>query len=172
MKNWTIRTVHAFMYIRCIHQLQRKCMAISCNLEKSHISETMTKCIVSISIFDLKWFTHHGFILNGMMISFFQGYESSMSFYILGDNINQLTFVSREVIARTIDQRVVQGDPFTLQWRYNRRDGISNHQSHDCLLNHLFWRRSKLTSKLHVTGFYEGNSPVTGDRWISRTKGQ
>ena len=39
-----------------------------------------------------------------------------------------------------------------LQWRHNGRDGGSNHQSHDCLLNRLFRRRSKKTSKLRVTG--------------------
>ena len=35
--------------------------------------------------------------------------------------------------------------------------------THDCLLNHLFRRRSKKTSKLCVTGLYMGNSPVTGE---------
>ena len=40
----------------------------------------------------------------------------------------------------------------TLQWRHNERDGVSNHQPHDCLLNRLFRRRSKKTSKLRVTG--------------------
>ena len=34
----------------------------------------------------------------------------------------------------------------SLQWRYNGYDGISNHQRHDCLLNHLFKRRSKKQS--------------------------
>ena len=34
---------------------------------------------------------------------------------------------------------------------------------HDCLLNRLFKRKSKKTSKLHVTGLCEGNSPVTGE---------
>ena len=38
-----------------------------------------------------------------------------------------------------------------------------NHQPHDCLLNRLFRRRSKKTSKLRVTGFCVGNSPGTGD---------
>ena len=42
-------------------------------------------------------------------------------------------------------------------------DVLSNHQPHDCFLNLLFRRRSKKTSKLHVTGFCEGNSPVTGE---------
>ena len=51
----------------------------------------------------------------------------------------------------------------TLQWRHNVRDGVSNHQPHDCLLNRLFRRRSEKTSNLRVTGFCEGNSPVTGE---------
>ena len=49
----------------------------------------------------------------------------------------------------------------TLHWRHNVRDGISNHQPNDCLLNRLFRRRSKKTSKFRVTGLCEGNSPVT-----------
>ena len=44
--------------------------------------------------------------------------------------------------------------------RQNQRDGVSNHQCHDCLLNRLFKGISKKTSKLRVTGLYEGNSPV------------
>ena len=41
---------------------------------------------------------------------------------------------------------------FALQWRHN-----------DCLLNRLFWRRSKKASKLRVTGLCEGISPLTGE---------
>ena len=51
----------------------------------------------------------------------------------------------------------------SLKWRHNVCDGISNHQPHDCLLNRLFRRRSKKTSKLHVTGLCVGNSLVTGE---------
>ena len=51
----------------------------------------------------------------------------------------------------------------TLRWRHNGRDGVSNHQPHDCLLNRLFRRRSKKTSKLHGSGLCEGNSPVPGE---------
>ena len=40
---------------------------------------------------------------------------------------------------------------------------VSNHQPHDCLLNRLFSRRSKRTSKLRVTGLCAGNSPGTGE---------
>ena len=60
-----------------------------------------------------------------------------------------------------------------LQWRHNGRDNVSNHQPHDCILNRLFRRRSKKTSKLRVTGLCAGNSPETGGpRWIPRTNGQ
>ena len=46
-----------------------------------------------------------------------------------------------------------------LHWRHNDHDGVSNHQPHDCLLNRLFRRRLKKTSKLRVTGLCVGNSP-------------
>ena len=51
----------------------------------------------------------------------------------------------------------------TLWWRHNGRDGVSNHQPHDCLLTSLFRRRSKKTSKLRVTGLCGGISPGTGE---------
>ena len=59
---------------------------------------------------------------------------------------------------------------YPLRWRHNDHAGVSNHQPHGCLLNRLFRRKSKKTSKLRVTGLCAGNSP--GDRWISRTNGQ
>ena len=61
----------------------------------------------------------------------------------------------------------------TLRWRHNERDGVSNHRRFDCLLNRLFRRRSKKTSKLRVTGLCEGNSPMTGEfpvLWASNAK--
>ena len=42
-------------------------------------------------------------------------------------------------------------------------DGVSNHQPHNCLLNCLFRRRWKKTSKLRVIGHCAGNSPLTGE---------
>ena len=48
---------------------------------------------------------------------------------------------------------------FTLRWRHNELDGVSDHQPHDCLLNGLFGRRSKKISKLRVTDLCAGNSP-------------
>ena len=50
-----------------------------------------------------------------------------------------------------------------LRWRHNGHDCVSNHQPHHCLLNRLFGRRSKKTSKLRVTGLCVGNSPVPGE---------
>ena len=50
-----------------------------------------------------------------------------------------------------------------LRWCHNGHDSVSNHQPHDCLLNRLFRRRSKKTSKLRVTGVCGGNSPGTGE---------
>ena len=54
-------------------------------------------------------------------------------------------------------------DEPTLQRRHGERDGVSNHPSLDCLLNRLIRRRSKNTSKVHITGLCEGNSSVIGD---------
>ena len=51
----------------------------------------------------------------------------------------------------------------SLRWRHNVRHSVSNHQPYDCLLNRLFRRRSKKTSKLRVTGLCAGNSSVTGE---------
>ena len=57
----------------------------------------------------------------------------------------------------------------SLLWRHNGRDVVSNRQPHDCLLNRLFRRKSKKTSKLRVTGLCAGNSPVTGEFPAQRT---
>ena len=59
--------------------------------------------------------------------------------------------------------KLVPHDQWTaLQWRHNGRDSVSNHQPYDCLLNRLFRRRSKKTSKIRGIGLCAGNSPVTG----------
>ena len=57
----------------------------------------------------------------------------------------------------------VAGKTSSLQWRHNERNGVSNHQPHDRLLNRLFRRTAKKTSKLRDTGLCEGISPVTGE---------
>ena len=58
----------------------------------------------------------------------------------------------------------ISDHPFiSLRWRHNGRDGVWNHQPHDCLLNRLVRRRSKKTPKLRVTDLCVGNSPGTGE---------
>ena len=60
------------------------------------------------------------------------------------------------------------GFRLTLQWCHNGRDGVSNHRRLESILNRLFRRISKKTSKFRVTGFCEGihrwpvNSPHEG----------
>ena len=51
----------------------------------------------------------------------------------------------------------------SLRWRHNDHAAVSNHQPHGCLLNRLFRRKPKKTSKLRVTGLCAGNSPGTGE---------
>ena len=53
-------------------------------------------------------------------------------------------------------------EQWSLQWHHNECDGVWSHRCLDCFPNRLFWRRSKKTSKLHVTGFCEVNPQVTG----------
>ena len=55
-----------------------------------------------------------------------------------------------------------QGHFTALRWRHNGRDSVSN-QPPGCLLNRLFRRRSKKTSKLRVIDLCAGNSPGTGE---------
>ena len=51
----------------------------------------------------------------------------------------------------------------SLLLRHNEHDSVSNHQPQDCILNRLFRRRSKKTSKPCVTGLCVGNLPGTGE---------
>ena len=74
------------------------------------------------------------------------------------------------LFSNTVTLRGLSEAPFSgrdeldpLQWRHNDHDIVSNHQPHGCLLNRLFRRRSKKTSKLRVTGLCAGNSPETGE---------
>ena len=58
---------------------------------------------------------------------------------------------------------VICGQYFTLRWRHNGNDSVSNHQPRDCFLNRLFRHRSTKTSKLRVSGLCVGNSTGTGE---------
>ena len=55
--------------------------------------------------------------------------------------------------------------PETLLWCHNEHDGVSNHQPHDCLRNHLFRCRSKeyIKAPRHWPLWELFNSPVAGE---------
>ena len=74
---------------------------------------------------------------------------------MIGDVRNQ------SISGYCIDLDVQEYPSFTFRWHHNGHDGVSNHQPHHCLLNRLFWCRSKKTSKLRLTGLCAGpvNSP-------------
>ena len=76
--------------------------------------------------------------------------------------IKALVFTEREFqlaacVASTLRNRI------TLQWRHNGHNSVSNHQPYDFLLNCLFRRIWKKTSKLRVIGLCVGNSLLTGE---------
>ena len=80
------------------------------------------------------------------------------------NNRRSITVVINDINNRIIEMiSMIATYLSSLQWRHNGRDGVSDYQPIDCLLNHLFRRRSKKTSKLRVTGHCAGNSPVTGE---------
>ena len=78
-------------------------------------------------------------------------------------NVLMDSIQSSAVITRSKIVRYYVDNYRTLRWRHNDHAGVSNHQPHGCLLNRLFRRKSKKTSKLRVTGLCAGNSPGTGE---------
>ena len=75
----------------------------------------------------------------------------------------RLSTVTGCMIRNDIYNMYMNNTIMTLQRCHNERDGVSNYQRIDCLLNRLFRGRSKKTSKLHaILVFCEGNSPVLG----------
>ena len=70
---------------------------------------------------------------------------------------------TNETLCRDVYHRWSVDSPNNeLRWRHDLCDGVSNHRRLDCLLDRLFRRRSKKTSRFHVNGLCEGNPPVTG----------
>ena len=50
----------------------------------------------------------------------------------------------------------VDAEMYSLQWRHNGRDGVSNHQPHDCLLSRIFRRKSKKNQSFPSLAFVRG----------------
>ena len=57
----------------------------------------------------------------------------------------------------------------TLQWHHNEHDGISNHQLHYCLLNHLL--KVQIKENIKALRHWPLWGEFTGDRWIPTRKG-
>ena len=87
------------------------------------------------------------------------GAAASKLRWISWTSTNMHAFRKIDCIFGTYSKSRCQKSRTSLYWRHNDHDGVSNHQSHGCLLNRLFRRRSKKTSKLRVTGLWVGNSP-------------
>ena len=104
-------------------------------------------------------------------------FNSSVNFLVYAVCLKEF----RRILCKRCTAEDQRGDPTTfemswskitlsLHWRHKERDGVSNHQPHDCSLNPLFRRRSKKTSNLRVTGLCGAHSPVTGEipaQWAS-----
>ena len=56
-----------------------------------------------------------------------------------------------------------------LHWRHNERDGVSNHQPDDCLLNRLF--KAQIKENIKAPRHWPLWGEFTGDRWISQAEG-
>ena len=71
------------------------------------------------------------------------------------------------VVDSVCDVRV---DDVSLQWRHSVCHGVSNNQTHDCLLIRLF--KAQIKKNIKAPRHWPLWEEFTGDRWISRTKGQ
>ena len=58
---------------------------------------------------------------------------------------------------------------WSLQWRHDEHDGISNHQHLDCLLNCV---QVQFKENIKVSCHWPLWVESTGDQWIPLTKGQ
>ena len=99
-------------------------------------------------------------------ISFFDKFQYSSCFWIVDTTLTHwcIILLPGEGLWGVILAHATAGNLVCpLQWRHNGHDGVSNHRRLNCLLNRLYRRKSKKTSKLCVTGICEGNSPVTGE---------
>ena len=78
-----------------------------------------------------------------------------IGFWLAGSTVTSQSEAIQKSLLSTLDCSF----DFPLHWRHNDYDDVSNYQPHGCLLNCLFRRKSKKTSKLRVTGLCVRNSP-------------
>ena len=93
-----------------------------------------------------------------------QGSPFALICSVCGLDVSPVVYVWAAWTVKPLYIHVIYNHRFiSLQWSHNGRDSVSNYQPHHCLLNRLFRRWSKKTSKLRVTGLCAGNSPETGE---------
>ena len=119
--------------------------------------------IVICGIFITPWLQMHS-----LFVSKDGGYQKDIIWCSIATSLRTLDKSRRIMTVTTLRATVshickYSFSMLSLRWRHNGRDGVSNHQPHDFLLNRLFRRRSKKTSKLRVTGLCVGNSPGAGE---------
>ena len=104
---------------------------------------------------------------NGWWISHTKGQESGKYIHVMTSRGNSFWCL---IPCKNFIEKVLTAETFILMWYdvylslqlHNECDGISDHQSFDCLFNCLFRRRSKKTSKLHITVLCKENPLATG----------
>ena len=92
-----------------------------------------------------------------LCVALFRPWQASFRFVYVPFQENKTTMWSRADTSKLTFH--LSSRDLSLHWRHNDRNGVTNHQPHGCLLNRLFRRRSKKTSKLRVTGLCVWNSP-------------
>ena len=107
---------------------------------------------------DVKVYTHS--VMMAVGYPWLNGLENSQSRH---EDHNNTTCTDYRLLVHRWSHFVHIKKLCSLWRRHNGRDGVSNHQHHDCLFNRLIRRKSKKISKLRVTGLCAGNSPVTGE---------
>ena len=144
-------------FVRVIHTVKVQCRrSVSASIHRH-------QCFKWTAVTHIKWY---GRWINIPQITYPDDVEcSSEHFLDISSRICTicLVTVTIDIWFRWFPYDLFIHVPFTLQWRHNGRDSVSNHQPHYCLLNRLFRRRSKKTPKVLDTGLCAGNSPGTGE---------
>ena len=115
--------------------------------------------IVICGIFITHWLQMHS-----LFVSWDNGYQQDIIWCSIATSLRTLD-KSKRIMTVTTSRATMSHickyslSMLSVRWHHNGRDGVSNHQPHDCLLNRIFKRRSKKISKLRVTGLCVGNSP-------------
>ena len=117
--------------------MKKCCFSEQCNISRRNTYTYMNFHIIRPNIFGA-WYVHGSIISKGygLIIQILQKYA--------------LFVVTGKVV-------------IALEWRHNEHNSVSKHRRLGYLLNSLFRRRSKKTSKLRVTVLCAGNPLVTGE---------